>query len=120
MNTKISNMEVQLKTLEHSREFDSQTLEEMKERQRHIGSMIKEMKKVDDEQKERLVDLQCRQMRDNLLFYNILDVRDESDDECANKLYSFFQEKLKIDNASDIKGGVSYAPMHGFSSSFTW
>ena len=103
MNTKVSNMEVQLKTLEHSREFDSQTLEEMKERQRHIDSMIKEMKKVEDEQKERLLDLQCRQMRDNLLFYNILDVRDESDDECATKLYSFFEEKLKIDNASDIK-----------------
>ena len=42
-------------------------------------------------------------MRDNLLFYNMLDARDESDDECANKLYSFFEEKLNIDNASDIK-----------------
>ena len=30
-------------------------------------------------------------------------IRDESDDECANKLYSFFEEKLKIDSASDIK-----------------
>ena len=52
--------------------------------------MIKKMEKNENEQKERLLDLQCRQMRDNLILYNIQDVRDESDEDCTNKLFTFF------------------------------
>ena len=71
MNTKVSSMELQLRELEQSREYDSKTLKEMQETQREIDSLLQKMQKAEVEQKERLMDLQCRQMRDNLIFYNI-------------------------------------------------
>ena len=104
LRTKVDIMETQLTNLERSREFDSQTLEVMKKKQNEMEKMIKKMKKKNEnEQKERLLDLQCRQMRDNLIFYKIRDARDETDENCANKLYTFFDDDLKIMNGRMIK-----------------
>ena len=66
MNTTISSMELQLREVEQSREYDSKTLQEMRDRQREIDSLLQKMQKAEVEQKERLIELQCRQMRDNL------------------------------------------------------
>ena len=78
MNTTISSMELQLRELEQSREYDSKTLQEMRERQRDIDSLLQKMQKAEVEQKERLIDLQCRQMRDNLIFFIIFEMTGES------------------------------------------
>ena len=65
--------------------------------------MIKKLEKSENEQNERLLDLQSRQMRDNLIFYNIPEERLEPDEECTNKLYTFFEEDVKIMNSRLIK-----------------
>lgn len=103
MDNKVSSMETKLNNLEHSREFDSKTIDDMQGRQREIEKMLKDMKKLEDEQKERLIDLQCRQMRDNLIFYNINDERDESDQLCTDKLLDLFENDLKIENARAVR-----------------
>ena len=103
MSAKVTTMETQMSNLERSRQFDSKTLDEMKKKQSDLEKMIKKMEKSENEQKERLLDLQCRQMRDNLIFYNIRDERQESDEECVNKLYNFLEDDLKITNARMIK-----------------
>ena len=60
-------METQLTNLEHSRDFDSQTLGDMKKNKVRWKKWLKRLKtKNENEQKEKLLDLQCRQMRDNL------------------------------------------------------
>lgn len=61
------------------------------------------MQQVEAEQKERLLDLQCRQMRDSLIFYSIQDERGESDEVCAEKLYAFFEKDLKLMSGRGIK-----------------
>ena len=68
-----------------------------------MEKMIKKMEKNENEQKERLLDLQCRQMRDNLILYNTQDARDESDEDCTNKLFTFFYNDLEIMNGRMIK-----------------
>lgn len=75
----------------------------MKKKQNDMDKMIKNMQKVEAEQKERLLDLQCRQMRDNLIFYSIQDERGESDEVCAEKLYTFFEKDLKLMSGRAIK-----------------
>ena len=69
----------------------------MKKKQNDMDKMIKNMQKVEAEQKERLLDLQCRQMRDNLIFYSI------QDEVCAEKLYTFFEKDLKLMSGRGIK-----------------
>ena len=103
MATKVDSMDTQLTDLKNSREFDSKTLEDMKKKQNDMDKMIKNMQKVEAEQKERLLDLQCRQMRDNLIFYSIQDERGESDEVCAGKLYTFFEKDLKLMSGRAIK-----------------
>ena len=103
MNTKVTTMESQMSNIEHSRQFDSQTLDDMRKKQNDMEKMIKKLEKSENEQKERLLDLQSRQMRDNHIFYNIPDERLESDEECTNKLYTFFEEDVKIMNNRMIK-----------------
>ena len=50
------------------------------------------------------MDIQCRSMRDNLIFYRIPEQKDETDDDCARKILSFIEGHLEIENASrDIK-----------------
>ena len=103
MNTTVSSMELQLRELEQSREYDSKTLQEMQERQREIDSLLQKMQKAEVEQKERLIDLQCRQMRDNLIFYNIRDDRGEQNEACAQKLIDFLEYEMKVENARSIR-----------------
>ena len=65
MSSKILGMEKQLTDLETSRNFDTKTLDSMPGKQNDIDKMLKKMQKVEEEQKEKLLDLQCREMRDN-------------------------------------------------------
>lgn len=50
----------------------------MLRRRRGLGKLIKDMKKPEGEQKERLLDLQCKQMRESLIFCDTTDDKDES------------------------------------------
>ena len=42
-----------------------------------------------------MIDLKCREMRDNLLFYNVKEVRDETDDACVDKVLGVMENDMK-------------------------
>ena len=103
MNTKISGLETKMKTIEDSREFDSKSLDLLQAKQKQIDSIMLKMQKLEVDQKEKLLDLQCREMRDNLLFYNFKEEKDETDQHCIEKLYRLMENELAIQNARDIQ-----------------
>ena len=54
--------------------------------------------------KEQMLDLQCREMRDNLLFFNVPEERGETDSDCEAKILDIMQEDMQIENAkTEIK-----------------
>lgn len=106
MDQKVVALESKMSAIEESRTFDSQTMNELNNRQ---SAMQKDMKSIQKAQaslvenenrlKEQLIDLKCREMRDNLLFYNVKEVRDETDDACVDKVLGIMENDMKIDNA---------------------
>ena len=102
MNTKVVSMEKQLGDLEASRNFDSKTLDSIQGKQKEIDKMLKTMEKMETEQKEKLLDLQSREMRDNLIFYGFEEEKDETDKDCVDKVLKLVGEQLKIPHAKHI------------------
>lgn len=102
VNTKVLSMEKQLSDLETSRNFDSKTLDSIRNKQKELDTMLKKMEKIEEEQKEKLLDLQSREMRDNLLFYGIKEEKDETDKDCVDKVLNIVEKELKIPHAKQI------------------
>ena len=44
----------------------------------------------------RIIDLEARSRRNNLVFFNIAEPQDESDDQCEEALFDFFYQKLHL------------------------
>ena len=57
---------------------------------------------METEQKEKLLDLQSREMRDNLIFYGFEEEKDETDKDCVDKVLKLVGEQLKIPHAKHI------------------
>ena len=74
-------------------DFDSSMIQEIGKKQHEIEST---QKSVVCELRKEISDLKSRSMRDNLMFYQIPEERDEN---CAEKVLQFVEEKLKIDKA---------------------
>ena len=102
VSTKVVNMEKQLTDLEVSRNFDSQTLDKIQSKQKEIETSLKKMETIESEQKEKLLDLQSREMRDNLIFYGIDEEKDETDKDCVEKVLKLVENELKITHAKQI------------------
>ena len=47
------------------------------------------------------LDMQCRSMRDILIFYRIPEERNETDDDCVEKVLTLIEQQLEIQNAKD-------------------
>ena len=103
MNTKITGLETKMKNIEDSREFDSKSIDLLQAKQKEIDSIMRKMQTLEAEQKVKLLDLQSREMRDNLLFYNFKEERGESDQHCREKLYRLMENELAVQNARDIQ-----------------
>ncbi|XP_045205948.2 uncharacterized protein LOC123558136 [Mercenaria mercenaria] len=104
----IKGFEVKFQEIERSRQFDSNDLEEFNKKQRQIDSSLANLRKLESEQrtkeqelKREITDLKCRSMRDNLLFFNIPEEKDEN---CENKVLNLIEAKFGIENAkTEIK-----------------
>ena len=59
--------------------------------------------RLEAEQKGKLLDLQSREVRDNLLFYNFQAERGESDQHFMEKPYRLMENELALQNARDIQ-----------------
>ena len=102
VSTKVLGMEKQLTDLEASRNFDTKTLDSIQGKQIEIDKMLKKMQNMEEEQKEKLLDLQCREMRDNLIFYGIDETKDESDKDCVDKILNIVEKDLKVPFAKQM------------------
>ena len=103
MSTKINGLETKMKTIEDSREFDSKSIDLLQAKQNQIDSIMLKMQKLETEQKEKLLDLQSREMRDNLMFYNFKEEKGETDQHCMEKLYDLMENELGLQNARAIQ-----------------
>ena len=64
------------------------------------------MQKLEPEQKEKLLDLQSREMRDSLMFYNFK--QGETDKKCMDKIYDLMENELNMEDA----GGIQFHSVH--------
>ena len=99
-------LENKIGNIEQSRDFDSRSVDEMRGRHNEIDKMLKEVRKSqkalsdgENKVKEQLVDLKCREMWDNLLFYNVDEERGETDDACMKKVLGIIEYEMRIENA---------------------
>ena len=58
--------------------------------------MLKTMEKMEYELKEKLQDLQSREIRDNLIFYGFEEDKEETDIDCVDKMLKLVDEQLKF------------------------
>ena len=79
-------------------------MDDMLKTQREMDSLLLKMKTFEKDQNDKenklrseIVDLKCRSMRDNLLFFQIPEEKDEN---CETKLLNFIENELGIVNAS--------------------
>ena len=106
MDEKVMALGNKIGNIEQSRDFDSRSVDEMRGRHNEIDKMLKEVRKSqkalsdgENKVKEQLVDLKCREMRDNLLFYNVDEERGETDDACMEKVLGIIEDEMRIENA---------------------
>lgn len=107
IETKVNTLESKVNALESSRGFDSDTVDILDKKQKEIDSLIVKMKKMEAEQtakdselQAKVLDMQCRSMRDNLIFYKIPEERGETDDVCVRKVLQLIENELKIEDAT--------------------
>lgn len=105
-DAKINSIEEKLGEIEKSREFDSNMLDKVNKKQSEMEKIIKKMERNEEKHREEervmkveITDLKCRSMRENLMFYNLTEERDE---DCKQKLISFIEREVKIEDAQAI------------------
>ncbi|XP_053391044.1 uncharacterized protein LOC128553878 [Mercenaria mercenaria] len=111
VDQKVNSMETKINDLERSREYDSSSMADIEKKQKEIDSLLSKLKVLEHQQTEQersmkadITDLKCRNMRDNLLFFGIPEVKGESDSDCVEKVLDLIKNKLEIKNAkSSIK-----------------
>ena len=103
LDQKVKNIEGKVRDLEESRNFDTNTFTELSKKQDEMNSLLAKMKQFETDQKEKeqktqdqLIDLKCRSMRDNLVFYQLPEERGEN---CEEKILIFIERELKIEGA---------------------
>ena len=111
VKTQVTQLEDKYKQMETSRQYDAQVMTELSQKQSTIDKLLVDMKEVQKSQETKetelrtqMLDLKCREMRDNLLFYNIDEERGETSDDCARKVLKLIEESMEVQNAqSEIK-----------------
>ena len=111
IETKVHTLETKVNTLETSRGFDSESVDVLNKKQKEIDSLLTKMKKLEADQsakesdlQAKVLDMQCRSMRDNLIFYKIPEAVGETDADCVQKVLDLIENDLEIENANrDIK-----------------
>ena len=108
---KVNQLETKVRQIENSRDFDSSSVEQINNKQSEIDSLMKRMQKIADDQvekdntyKSQILDMQCRSMRDNLLFYRIPEENKETDEACVSKVLGLIEDVMGFENArNDMK-----------------
>ncbi|XP_052820388.1 uncharacterized protein LOC128246236 [Mya arenaria] len=110
IDQRVGGLETKIKDIEESRNYDSKTLNEIREKQKElvalkskIDSLEATHKRADADIKKEVIDLKGRSMRDNLLFFGIPENTDpnnrESDADCVEKVLELIETKMEIADA---------------------
>jgi archaellum component FlaC len=102
----VKNMDDRIKALETSRQFDSESIEELKSEVKKQSDLASEVSKIQshcEQSKRDLLDLQTRSMRDNLVFFNIPENDDPSAEDCKTVIKTFCEKELKMEDIQDVK-----------------
>jgi hypothetical protein len=84
--------------INYERSEDSNKITALERQMAHLQSQITEVKDYQNEQNETILDLQCRSMQDNLIFYNIKEPETQGQYEnTENTLCEFIKHEMKID-----------------------
>jgi len=101
MEQTINDLQIKVRDLEKSREFDTQTMSDINNTHKYVENFMKTHKQngqehsdIVNELKNEIQDLKCRSMRDNLLFHNLPEEKEEN---CEQKVLKFIKEKLNIE-----------------------
>ncbi|KAK6175264.1 hypothetical protein SNE40_013762 [Patella caerulea] len=95
---KIRSMEHKLNLVETSIEFQSVTTDQLIAEKSDTSERLREMEKLSILLKQEVVDLKCRSMRDNLLFFGITEKNDEN---CIDIIHDFIVEHLQISDSRE-------------------
>lgn len=108
MESRIKSVETKIVDIEQSKNFDSESIGQLEQKQKEIDSMLQKMKSIEKEHnkastelKSEIVDLKSRSMRDNLIFYGIEEEQGEKDEDCVRKVLELIEDKLEIVGAKD-------------------
>ena len=115
MDLRIQNVECKMKGIEESREFDSTSVDEIKQKHIELDSFKAKISEFEHNQNKisqaiqrDITDIKGRSMRDNLLFFGIPEVREkdkrENGSDCVDKVLDIIETHMKIEGAKqDIK-----------------
>ena len=111
IDTKVTSLESKIIDVEKSREFDSSSIDEINHKQKEIETLLEKVNSLEQQQRNHneklekdVIDLKSRSMRDNLLFFGIPEVKNETDSDCVQKVLTLIEAKCNIENATtDIK-----------------
>ncbi len=76
--------------------------ESLKFRQSMYESRVERLERTVHEQKEEILDLKCRSMRDNLVFTKIKEKENEKPLDCKDVLFNFLEKEMKIKDAKKV------------------
>ncbi|KAK3094851.1 hypothetical protein FSP39_007029 [Pinctada imbricata] len=112
LDLNVKKLEERIEVVENSRQFDSESMNSLQKEQKEIKvrnteevtelrNAVKALQADHTKSTEDIIDIQCRSMRDNLMFYNIPEGEEEN---CTEKIGHFMEENMKIEGAkSSIK-----------------
>jgi hypothetical protein len=111
MEIRITNFESRIKDVEKSCDFSGSAIENLTKKMTEYDSILKSTNNLqsrecsvnvkDSKLQAEITDLKCRRMRENLLFFQIPEKKDE---QCDKKMLEFIETKLHVQNAkSEVK-----------------
>ena len=116
MENKLGNLDQRVSTIENScsfisNEFDAQkdqlaqTQAQLKTFESKYATIKKHIEEYDSKEElinEKLVDLESRSMRENLMFYGIPETNDTANENCETLVKTLIQDVLKIDTQTMV------------------
>ncbi len=107
IDTRVKTVENDLKSVKESIEFAHAEIKDLKKESETrkqtdeaTKQRIEKLEKENEILNRSVIDLKARSMRDNLLFYNIPESKDEDTTDIIHKL---LEEKLQIEDSYNIK-----------------
>lgn len=67
-----------------------------------LSNSMSDLKSENHDLKEAIVDLQCRSMRDNLMFHNIPEEKEDSVEDVEAKIHNLLSDKLHITDSKNV------------------